>query len=367
MSRKTVHFPRPSAGDFYNTARKRVHEYFKEKGITTHANASMVFKTIAMLSIYFVPYILMMVGVITNPWLILGSWLLMGFGMAGIGLSVMHDANHGAYSRNKKVNEIISQVIWFIGGSSVNWKIQHNVLHHSFTNVEHMDEDLETIPILRFSPHKKYMKIQRFQYIYAWFFYSLMTLMWATMKDFNQLNRYKRKDLIKTQKKSYGALLTELIVVKSIYYVLFLVLPIMLLPISWWATVLCFICMHFVAGLSLAAIFQPAHVMPDTQFPLPDDQGNMENKWAIHQLMTTVNFAPNSKLFSWYVGGLNFQVEHHLFPNICHIHYKKISEIVKKTAEEFNLPYYSKPTFFAALREHTRFLKALGKPDVSLG
>ena len=267
---------------------------------------------------------------------------------------------------NKKVNNIISQVIWFVGGSSVNWKIQHNVLHHSFTNVEHLDEDLESIPILRFSPHQKHMKIQKYQYIYAWFFYSLMTLMWATMKDFNQLNRFKRKDLIKTQKKSYGVLLAELVFVKAMYYVLFLVLPIIFLPNAWWLTVIFFICMHFIAGLSLAAIFQPAHVMPDTQFPLPDDQGNMENKWAIHQLMTTVNFAPESKFFSWYVGGLNFQVEHHLFPNICHIHYKKISEIVKKTAEEFNLPYYSKPTFAAALRDHTRFLKALGKPDVSL-
>ncbi len=361
MQRKTVQFPRPSAGDFYNTARKRVHEYFKTAGISKHANANMVIKTVVMLSMYLVPYFLMIFGAFSTFLPVLICWIVMGAGMAGIGLSVMHDANHGAYSKNRKINEMLGQVIWFIGGSSVNWKIQHNILHHSFTNVDHMDEDLESVPFLRFSPHKKKLKIHRLQHIYAWFFYGFMTIMWATSKDFKQLARYKKKDLIKTQKKSYRALLTELIFVKIGYYALFVVLPIVLLPFPWWQTVLGFLAMHFVAGFILAIIFQPAHVMPDTTFPLPDEQGNMENKWAIHQLMTTVNFAPKSRLFSWYVGGLNFQIEHHLFPNICHIHYKKISEIVKKTAEEFKLPYYSKPTFFSAVREHKNFLKQLGR------
>jgi len=360
MQKPTVHFPRPSAGDFYNTARKRVHEYFKSTGQTKHANANMVIKTIVMIAIYIVPFILMLTGVISSTWLIVAAWVVMGIGMAGIGLSVMHDANHGAYSKHRKLNDIIGNVIWFIGGSGTNWKIQHNVLHHSFTNVEHMDEDLETIPILRFSPHKKKMNIHRFQHIYAWFFYSFMTLMWATTKDFRQLFRYKKLDLLKTQKRTYPSLLAELIAVKLMYYGLFIALPIIVLPLAWWQTFLCVLLMHFVAGFILAIIFQPAHVMPDTDFPLPDDQGNMENKWAIHQLMTTVNYAPKSKLFSWYVGGLNFQVEHHLFPNICHIHYKKISEIVKQTAEEFNLPYYSKETFLDALRAHKNFLKQLG-------
>lgn len=321
----------------------------------------MVIKTVVMLSLYLVPYLLMMFGVFTTFLPVLICWIIMGVGMAGIGLSVMHDANHGAYSKNRKINDMLGQVIWFIGGSSVNWKIQHNVLHHSYTNVDHMDEDLESVPFLRFSPHKKKLKIHRLQHIYAWFFYGFMTMMWATSKDFLQLARYKKKDLIKTQKKSYKALMTELVLVKIVYYALFVVLPLVVLPFPWWQTILGFLAMHFVAGFILAIIFQPAHVMPDTTFPLPDEQGNMENKWAIHQLMTTVNFAPKSKIFSWYVGGLNFQIEHHLFPNICHVHYKKISEIVKKTAEEFSLPYYSKPTFFSAVREHKNFLKQLGR------
>jgi linoleoyl-CoA desaturase len=360
MSTTKIKFPRPTPADFYNTARQRVHNYFKETGSTRHANAQMVIKTIVMILIYAVPYTLLLTNVVTSVWASAAMWVMMGFGMAGLGLSVMHDAVHQAYSKSKKVNNIVGKVIWFIGGSDINWHIQHNVLHHSFTNIEHHDEDIETVSILRFSPHSEHKPIQRFQHIYAWFFYCLMTLMWATVKDFKQLNRFQKKDLLRAQKRTYGAFLTELILVKIGYYVLFLVLPMIFTPFAWWQVILFFLLMHFVAGFILATIFQPAHVMPRTDFPLPDDQGNMENKWAIHQMLTTVNYAPNSKIFSWYVGGLNYQVEHHLFPNICHVHYKKISEIIKKTAAEFNLPYYSEPSYLAAIREHGKYLYTLG-------
>lgn len=361
MQNTKITFPRPTPADFYNTARKRVNEYFKNNNIKIHANTQMVLKTIAMMLIYLIPYLLLVLGIVTNPYVMYGLWIVMGFGMAGIGLSVMHDANHGAYSKNKNVNTVIAQVIWLIGGSSTNWRIQHNVLHHSYTNIDHMDEDLNTVSFLRFSPHDEWRKIHRYQYLYAWFFYGLMTIMWATVKDFNQLTRYKQKDLIKTQKKSFTRLVLELLFIKAVYYVFILIIPLMTIAAPWYVIVLSFLSMHFVAGLSLALIFQPAHISPRTEFPLPDDQGNMENKWAIHQLLTTTNYAPKAKFFSWYVGGLNFQIEHHLFPNICHIHYKKISKIVKETAQEFNLPYYSERTFLDAVSEHTRFLKELGK------
>ncbi|MCB9262568.1 MAG: acyl-CoA desaturase [Flavobacteriales bacterium] len=361
MQKIAIKFPRQSGNDFYNTVRQRVHEYFQKGEISKYANTEMVMKTIFMLSLYFIPYLFVLFLGGVSTWLYLLLWVIMGTGMAGIGLSIMHDANHGAYSQNRKVNDFISKVIWFVGGSYTNWRIQHNVLHHSFTNINEHDEDLETVPFLRFSPHKKRMKIHRLQYIYAWFFYGLMTLMWATTKDFKQLIRYKNNNLLKSEKRPYKSLMRELIVVKAIYYILFLVLPLILSNQSWWVVVLGFVVMHFVAGFILASIFQPAHVMPETDFPEPKEDGSMENQWAEHQLRTTVNFAPKSKLFSWYVGGLNFQIEHHLFPNICHVHYKKISGIVQKTAKEFNLPYYSKRTFFAALWAHKNFLKQLGK------
>ncbi len=316
-----------------------------------------------MISLYFVPYFTMISGLVSNPWLIFGCYALMGFGIAGIGLSVMHDANHGAYSRNQKVNNALGLLLDIIGGCAFNWKIQHNQLHHTFTNVHGLDDDISSTKLMRFSPHQKRKKMHRGQHLYAWLLYGLMTFSWVVAKDFKVLIWYKNRGLLESQKKSFNRLVVEIALTKVAYLSYMVALPIILLPIPWWLSLLFFFTMHYIAGLILAAIFQPAHVVPETAFPLPNDTGNMENNWNIHQLHTTSNFAPNSQFFSWFVGGLNYQIEHHLFPNICHIHYKALSPIVKQTAEEFGLPYYSQPTFVHALWQHALFLKTLGEND----
>jgi linoleoyl-CoA desaturase len=327
----------------------------------------MVLKTIFMSLLYFTPYVLMVTGVVTNIWLIALCWAIMGFGVAGIGLSIMHDANHGAYSKNKNVNMIVGRIVNLVGGYAPTWKIQHNILHHSYTNVHGYDEDVSpAVSFLRFSPADKHIPIHRFQFIYAWFFYSLMTLMWVTTKDFQQLYRYKKMGLTKTENINFNSLLIELIITKVVYYLYVVVIPLIFMDIAWWQLMIFVIMMHLIAGFTLAAIFQPAHVVPETDFPKPDKDLSIENNWAIHQLETTSNFAPKSRILYWLIGGLNYQVEHHLFPNICHVHYKKLSKIVKETADEFNVPYYSEPTFFSALRSHGKMLRKLGQaPKVS--
>ena len=353
-------FPRKEQTEFIRTLRKRVGDYFKENNISRYSDYRMVLKTIAMLSLYFAPYFLMVTGIVTHDLLILGLWMLMGIGMSGIGLSIMHDANHGAYSKHKWVNLTIGYVINLVGGNATNWKIQHNVLHHSYTNVHSHDEDISAGKILRLCPHDERLPIHRYQHVYAWFLYTLMTLMWSTTKDYRQLLRFKRENLLKFQSRSFAYRFTELIISKLVYYTYIFVIPIMFIKAPWWILIIGYVLMHMIAGLLLACVFQPAHVVPETAFPLPDEKGKMENNWAIHQLLTTTNFAPTSRIFSWFVGGLNFQIEHHLFPNICHIHYKQISKIVRKTAKEFKLPYYSQPSFLKALSQHRKMLYQLG-------
>ena len=147
---------------------------------------------------------------------------------------------------------------------------------------------------------------------------------------------------------------------KVIYFGVFLVLPMVLAPVSPWVTLFGFLTMQYVLGMATAVIFQLAHIMPQNDYPLANDDGLVENNWAVHQLSTTTNFAPKNRLLSWYVGGLNFQVEHHLFPNICHVHYRHISKIVKETAQEFNVPYNSIARFREAVAEHARMLHMLG-------
>jgi linoleoyl-CoA desaturase len=362
MSSPNVTFSKNHNADFYKTLQKRVREYFKENNVTRFGNAGMVFKTIFMISLYLVPFILLNT-VITSTILSYLMWVLMGLGMAGIGLSIMHDANHGAYSKNDAVNRWLGYVINGVGGSDVNWRIQHNVLHHTYTNVTGMDKDIDPGSIMRFTPHAKRLKIHRFQHLYAWFFYGLMTLSWCTSKDFIQAKEFDKEDLLKTQNTTYGKLLTNIIITKILYFPIILGLPFMFSALPWYGTLIGFFVMHFIAGVILAAIFQPAHVVPTSTYLIPNDSGVVEADWAVNQLYNTANFAPKAVLFSWYVGGLNFQVEHHLFPTISHVHYKKLSEIVRKTAHEYNLPYYSYKTFFGAIKEHTKMLKDLGTKD----
>ncbi len=346
---------------FYNTLRKRVDEYFKTNHISKFGNYKMILKTIAMFGMYFIPYFLLVFNVSDNHWVQLFFCILAGVGMSGIGLGVMHDANHGSYSKNSTVNTIMSYSIVLIGGYPLNWQLQHNNLHHTYTNIDGLDEDIAPPGVLRFSPHSKYRKIHKLQIFYAWFFYGFMTLMWSLTKDFKQLNRYNRMGLLATAKKDYTRQLIQIIFCKLLYYAYILILPMFILDIPWWMILVGYFVMHFTAGLILALIFQPAHVVENTVFPLPDNSGNMENDWAVHQLYTTANFAPKSKMFSWYVGGLNFQVEHHLFPNICHLHYKKISGIVQETAREFGLPYNTQKTFLGAVISHAKMLWRFGR------
>ncbi len=351
-----------SLATFYPTLRSRVNAYFTENNISRNANAAMVAKTVILLLVYLVPLALLYFGGISSRWMVFGLWVIMGFGMAGIGMAVMHDANHGAYSKSTRVNNLIGYLLNMVGGNADFWKIQHNVLHHTYTNVDGADEDIDTPSFLRFSPHVERKWIHRYQHWYALFFYGFLTIPWITSKELQQLNDYRKKGLIPGGK-PFRNLLIRSIVWKIGYYTYLLVLPMLLTPVSPWFTLICFLTMHYIASFLLGMIFQTAHVMPSLDFPKPDETGNLENNWAVHQLYTTTNYAPKSRFFAWFVGGLNFQVEHHLFPNICHVHYKRISAIVKETAREFGLPYHSQKNFLDAVRGHLHILKTLGRQD----
>jgi len=362
MTPKNIKFPNLNNAEFIKELRAEVNEYFKQNNISRFGNKQSVFKTIVMLLLYFLPFVLMLSGLITSFPLILSCWIIMGIAIAGIGMGVMHDANHGSLSQNPKINRFFGDSLYLLGGYPINWRQQHNTMHHGFTNIDGYDEDISPPGnIIRLSPHKPLSNAHRYQHMYAWFLYGLMTISWVISKDFKQLMGYKKDNIALTSTKTYKRLFLDLFISKVLYYIVFVVLPIILLPIPWYLTLVCFIAMHFVAGLILGAVFQAAHVVPTSEFPMPDDSGSMNNSWAIHQLYTTSDFSPKSRILSWYIGGLNYQIEHHLFPNISHVHYKSISSIVKKASFKYELPYNIQPTFVQALRNHTTMLKNLGR------
>jgi len=360
-----VRFAPRGKNSFIETVTARVNAYFQGNHISPYANRAMWVKTVVMLLLYFVPYFLMVTGVAAgNAWLFFGFWFLMAWGMSGIGTSVMHDANHGTYSPNKKVNNFISHILEVIGGYAVTWRIQHNVLHHTYTNIAGLDEDIDSIKLLRLSPQQPWRPEHRYQYLYAWFFYMMMTLFWMTAKDYLQVVRYRQHDLLVKQKVSLRQAIFRITLFKIFYYLYILVLPILFSGMSWYFVILGFLFMHFIAGLFLSCVFQPSHIVEVSKFSLPvqtDGRSEMEDSWAIHEVANTTDFAPDNRILSWFIGGLNFQIEHHLFTDICHVHYKKLAPIVKKTAAEFGIPYHVLPGFLNALKEHAKMLKLLGR------
>jgi linoleoyl-CoA desaturase len=357
---RTIKFANQQA-EFFATLSQRVNQYFTANGIERTANGEMIFKTFFMFALYLIPFALLLAGVATTFAGQLVLWAIMGFGVAGIGLSVMHDANHGAYSKKAWVNNLLGLSLNLVGGHAVNWRVQHNVLHHTYTNIHDVDEDISPRGVLRMGPESDWKAMHRFQHLYAWFFYGLMTLVWVLVKDFFRLIKYQREGLLKKQKTTAAREWTFMIASKIFYFSYVFGLPMYLLGLAFWQVLVGFLIMHYIAGFILAIIFQPAHVVEGTEYPKPDEKGNLENNWAIHQLHTTTNFGHKHKLFSWYVGGLNFQVEHHLFPNICHVHYRAIAPIVAQTAQEFGLPYKSKETFLDAVVAHAVQLKLMGQ------
>ncbi len=357
-----VRFAPKNGEGFYDTLKKNIDDFFTQNNIPVHGNTKIMWKSVAMLSLFFVPNILIITGVgAISPFLFFFLWFLQGLGMVGIGCSVHHDSNHGAYSGNKTVNKIVGDIVNVVGGYDVTWRIQHNILHHTYTNIEGLDEDIDSGGLMRFSPHSPKAPLHRFQHVYGWFLYCLLTIQWVTYKDYRLLVIYNKKGLLRKEKITLGKAILELSIYKVIYFTYVLVLPIMFSGMSWQAVVLGFFILHFTAGFGLSAIFQLAHVMESSEFPTPSDDRKMDNSWAVHQLLNTCNFSRKSRIMNWFIGGLNYQIEHHLFPHISHVHYSRIAVIVKATAESYGIPYVEYPNFLVALREHGRMLKKMGQ------
>ena len=357
MAEPRVVFPASPPADAIQEMKFRVAEYFRLRGITQKANGAMVIKTCVLLAATFVPYLLILSGRLA-PWEMLLLAVVMGLGVAGVGFSVAHDALHGAYSSSNRVNRVLGMSFDLLGASGYVWKITHNVIHHTYTNIHGTDEDLEVSPLLRLSPGARRLSIHRYQHLYAFVLYSFSTLFWVFVKDYKYL---LQRDLGPFQAVKHPA--SELIqigIAKLGYYTWALAVPILVLPVPWWQVVIGFVVMHLTAGLTLGMIFQLAHVVEGTGHPLPDPEGRMGAAWIVHQLQTTSNFGRENRLLTWYVGGLNHQVEHHLFPRICSVHYPAISQIVASVARKYGLPYHDQPTLRAAILSHYRTLKLFG-------
>jgi len=362
MRNGAIRFPQHASGrttrDAMQEMKGRVAEYFATRSLSSKANAAMIAKSGCLIAMCVLPYALILSNRF-EPWTMLLLAIAMGVGIAGIGFGIAHDALHGAYSSRPRLNDALGLSFDALGASSYLWKITHNIVHHTYTNIHGVDEDLAVSPLLRLSPNAERHWCHRWQHLYAFPLYACTTLFWVFVKDYQQLFRrdlgpYRDKQHDRTQ-------ILVLLSAKLSYYGYALVVPLLVVHVPWWQVLLGFLAMHLTAGFILGIVFQLAHVVEDTEHPLPDDGGRMASDWWLHEMHTTANFARGNRVLSWYVGGLNYQIEHHLFPKVCSVHYPAISGIVREVARTHGLPYHDQPTFRSAIASHYRMLRRLGK------
>lgn len=342
---------------FHSDLKKRISEYFQQTGKTSTGNIHLFIKAIILvLSFVFVYIHLVFYTPVT--WLAILECLVLGGLTAAIGFNVMHDGMHGSFSRYKWVNSLAGLSLNILGANNFMWKTKHNIIHHTYTNINGVDDDIEAKPLLRLCPDQKYYKIHRFQHWYFWAAYSLLYIWWVFATDYKKYF-LKRIGPTPLKKMTVGEHISFW-GFKVFHLFMFMVLPIMTVGFTPW--LIGFLVYGLFAGFILSIVFQLAHTVEDTDFPIANIQtGRMEDEWALHQLKTTANFATRNRFISWWVGGLNFQIEHHLFPKISHVHYPAISKIIRKACQDYGFPYIEYPRMRKAVVSHVSHLKSLSR------
>ena len=353
----TPKFRNLNRSNFHQELKKRVNNYFEQNNISATGNWSLYFKAILFWTLYVALYVHVVFFTPDNNWIALGECLLMGGLTAAIGFNVMHDGGHGSFSKSKFWNKIAAYSVNALGASGIMWNNKHNIIHHTYTNIDGVDDDIEIKPMLRMCETQKKYKIHKYQHIYVWFLYTLLLIIWVFMTDYKKY--FRKKVGVVPIKKMSSFDHFAFWIAKVGYMIMMVILPIYMVGFVSW--LVGFLILSMFAGFVLSIVFQLAHTVEHTSFPEPiEGTKDIENEWAIHQLETTANFATKNKLISWLVGGLNFQIEHHLFPRISHVHYPQISKIIKETCEEFNVKYIEFKRMRQAVVSHTLHLKRMG-------
>ncbi|RYY99212.1 MAG: acyl-CoA desaturase [Chitinophagaceae bacterium] len=346
-----------STVSFHAELKKRIKAYFNETGKSETGGPALYTKAIVLVSAFILLYTHLVFFTPGLFWALL-ECVVLGCVVSGIGFNIMHDGAHGTFSKRPWLNTLAAFSLNILGGSHFMWNMKHNVIHHAYTNVDGVDDDIDIQPWMRMSSTQPKYKMHKYQHLYFWFLYSMLYILWIFVLDYQKYFK-KRIGEMPLKKMSTG---DHLIFwgFKVLNLGLFIALPIWQVGFSGWLAG--FLVFSLVAGFVLSIVFQLAHTVEHTHFPMPDEATNrLQDEWAVHQLKTTANFAPHNKVINWFVGGLNFQVEHHLFPKISHIHYPAISRIIKQTCREFDVPYIEYPRMRHAVASHVSFLKQMGR------
>ena len=354
-TRNHLHFKvkYPSNVGFYAEVRKRVDAYLFTAA--SRPSLSMYVKTVVLFAWLLTSYVLLVW--FASHWVLAAAFCIsLGLAVAGVGFNVTHDSNHGAYSTNRLINKSMALTLDMVGASSYVWAHKHNTLHHRYTNVAGLDDDIGKVPWARFSPHQPRNPLNRFQHVYLWLFYGLLLIKWNFVDDFTAIIRGQIAG--SPMPRPSGWNLTVLITGKLFFFSWAFLLP--MIFNTWWGVLAGYVAASFVAGAITSLVFQLAHCVEEADFPIPNEESShMEKEWAVHQVESSVDFSRGNPLLCWYLGGLNFQIEHHLFPRVSHVHYPAISRIVEQTAEAYSVRYFAHQSIVGALTSHARWLRRM--------
>lgn len=342
---------------FFQSVKNLVNSYFAEKGLKKTGDWRLYHKALILIPLAILIYAFLLLGKYS---VLVGILLSIVFGLVlvSIAFNVMHDACHGSFSRRKWVNEVFGHTMNALGSSAFMWKIKHNVVHHTYTNIDGLDDDIAKSPLLRHCPSQHWVPAHKFQFIYMFLLYGLSTILWVFLTD--QMKYFSRKIVVTDMKMP----VKEHVIfwgTKVLYLGFYCILPIVM--VGWEAWLIGFLIFNATMGLTLSIVFQLAHVVEKTEFVDAAVETKVEYEWAIHELKTTANFAMRNPIITWFVGGLNYQVEHHLFPRVSHVHYPAISKLVKEQCEKYGIPYHNYKTMRGAVLSHVKFMKKLGQKE----
>ena len=342
--------------EVYNQLRLSIDLYFKQKNKTQYADQRMQIKVIFGLLGLLSTYLLVISGYLSGVWLF-GAALLHGLMHLFIAFNIAHDANHGAISPKPHINRLLSYTLDLIGVSSWLWKIAHNEEHHNFVNVKGKDNNIYGFGLFRFTPAVKLRSHFRFQHLYSFFFYGLTTFNYVTFKDF--LHLYKR---VKLGKRLSVSQAITMVIFKVFYFIYVIYLPMKFLDLSIGMLFLSFFVIHFVIGHILAFVFQCGHLTEEAHFPKLVD-GQVQDSWTVHVIKSTGDFAADNIILTWLVGGINIHIIHHLFPTICHVHYRELIPTVRQVIQKSGYPYREVESFTKAIISHLNMIHHLGNHE----
>jgi len=297
----------------------------------------------------------------SRPWRALPFAISLGLALAAIGFNVAHDGNHGAGSPSKRVNRLLGAALDLLGGSSYVWRWKHNVFHHSFPNVDGLDDDIDLGALCRMSRHQPLRAFHRWQHAYMWVLYGLIVPKWQLWDDFAALARGRIGD--NQFPRPRGRELALFAGGKLTFLAWAFVVPALSHGLP--AVLLFYAVVAAVEGLALSIVFQLAHCNEETRAFSREEAGDADQEWAVHQVETTADFARENRLLTWYAGGLNHQIEHHLLPRVRHVHMPAIREVVEQVCREHGVRYRAHPTTWGALSSYYAWLRSLGRETVA--